>query len=48
MLTASGAVEHEGYNGFGMDAAVRNLSNMDVIMAWAWMLGSLESLKHER
>ena len=49
MLSSSSALEHERYNGLGMDALVTVCSwNRTVTMSWAWMLLSLSAVEHDR
>ena len=50
ILWSPAAVEHEHYQGLGMDALVigrRMQSNMNVIVFWAWMLWSSDAVEHE-
>ena len=44
MLWSSDAVEHDSYYG---DSGHWTQSNMNAIMAWAWMLWSSDAVKHE-
>ena len=48
MLSSSSALEHERYDGFGMDALVTVCSwNMNVILVWTWMLSTSSALEHK-